>query len=397
MSLITKSSMFDVIILGAGAAGLMCAAEAAKRGRKVLLLDHAKKAGEKIRISGGGRCNFTNLYTTASNYISQNPHFCKSALARFTPYDTIAMLEQAGISWHEREHGQLFCDDSAKQVVDMLLRHCHQAGVNIQLDCHIEKVIQNNGFEVQSNLGTWHATALVIATGGLSIPKMGATSFGHRLAQQFGINLISTRAGLAPFRLTGQEHEQLKALAGISLPVSVSCRQKSFQEALLFTHRGMSGPAILQISSYWREGDAVEVNFLLDVNIQHYLKQQVLTRGKQTLRTVLSDILPKRLVLLWCEMYLADLPIQQLSSKQLAEIEQAIHHWSFKPAATEGYRTAEVTLGGVDTDELSSKTMQSKRINDLYFIGEVVDVTGHLGGFNFQWAWASAYAAGQAI
>lgn len=389
--------MFDVIIIGAGAAGLMCAAEAGKRGRKVLLLDHAKKAGEKIRISGGGRCNFTNLYTTASDFISQNPHFCKSALARFTPYDTIAMFEEAGIAWHEREHGQLFCDGSAKQVVDMLLHRCQQTGVQIQLACQIEDVTHNGDFHVQTKLGIFTSPSLVLATGGLSIPKMGATGFGHHMAQQFGINLIATRAGLAPFRLTSQEHEQLKTLAGISLPVVVSCRQQSFQEALLFTHRGMSGPAILQISSYWREGDAVEVNFLPNMNIQAYLKEQVSTRGKQTLRTVLSDILPKRLVLLWCDMYLSDIPIQQLSSKQLAHIENTIHHWSFKPAATEGYRTAEVTLGGVDTAELSSKTMQSKRIKGLYFIGEVVDVTGHLGGFNFQWAWASSYAAGQSV
>jgi len=388
---------FDVIIIGAGAAGLMCAAEAGKRGRKVLLLDHAQKAGEKIRISGGGRCNFTNLYTTASDYLSQNPHFCKSALARFTPYDTIAMFDDAGIRWHEREHGQLFCDDSAKQVIKLLLELCHQASVSMQLNCRIENITQNNGFQVQSNLGTFEAQALVVATGGLSIPKMGATGLGYQIAQQFGLKLIETRAGLAPFRLTGEAHEQLKTLAGISLPVIASCHEQSFEEALLFTHRGMSGPAILQISSYWQEGDSININLLPKINIQAWLKEQCHKHGKQALRTVLSELLPKRLVLHWCHKYLPDLPIQQLSSSQLHSIEQAIHHWQFKPAATEGYRTAEVTLGGIDTGELSSKTMQAKHVPNLYFIGEVMDVTGHLGGFNFQWAWASGYAAGQSV
>ncbi|MDQ6953111.1 MAG: NAD(P)/FAD-dependent oxidoreductase [Mariprofundaceae bacterium] len=388
---------FDVIIIGAGAAGLMCAAEAGKRGRKVLLLDHAKKAGEKIRISGGGRCNFTNLYTTASDYLSQNPHFCKSALARFTPYDTIAMFDDGGIRWHEREHGQLFCDDSAKQVVKLLLEHCHQAAVTMQLNCYIENITQNNGFQVQSNLGTFEAQALVVATGGLSIPKMGATGLGYQIAQQFGLKIIETRAGLAPFRLTGEAHEQLKTLAGISLPVIASCHGQSFEEALLFTHRGMSGPAILQISSYWQEGDIININLLPKINIQAWLKEQCHKHGKQALRTVLSELLPKRLVLHWCHSYLPDLPIQQLSSSQLHSIEQAMHHWPFKPAATEGYRTAEVTLGGIDTAEISSRTMQVKHVPNLYFIGEVMDVTGHLGGFNFQWAWASGYAAGQSV
>lgn len=388
---------FDVIIIGAGAAGLMCAAEAGKRGRKVLLLDHADKVGEKIRISGGGRCNFTNLYTSASNYLCQNPHFCKSALARFTPYDTIAMFEDAGIAWHEREHGQLFCNDSAKQVVQMLLERCHQSGVKIQRSCHVESISQGQGFQVFSSLGEFDAASLVIATGGLSIPKIGATGLGYQLAQQFGLKLIETRAGLVPFRLTGQAYEALKALAGIALPVMASCRGQSFREALLFTHRGISGPAILQISSYWQEGDSIEINLLPELNIQTWLKTKRQEHGKQLLRTVLSELLPKRLVLHWCDVYLPDLPIQQLSQQQLDSIEHAIHHWQFKPAATEGYRTAEVTLGGVDTDALSSKNMQVKTIKGLYFIGEVVDVTGHLGGFNFQWAWASGYAAGQSV
>jgi len=389
--------VYDVIIVGAGAAGLMCAAEAGKRGRKVLLLDHALKAGEKIRISGGGRCNFTNLHTSASDYLSQNPHFCKSALARFTPYDMIAMFDDAGITWHEREHGQLFCDDSAKQVVQMLLHACQITGVHIQLGCHIDCVSHPDGFHIQSQLGKFDGKALVVATGGLSIPKMGATAWGYQIARQFGLNIIETRAGLAPFRLTGAQYEPLKALAGISLPVVASCHGQSFTEALLFTHRGMSGPAILQISSYWHDGDGIKINFLPAINIHTWLKTQCQERGKQSLRTVLSELLPKRFVLHWCVSYIPDCPIQQLSASDFECIEQAIHHWTFKPAATEGYRTAEVTLGGVDTSELSSKTMQAHRMKNLYFIGEVVDVTGHLGGFNFQWAWASAYAAAQSV
>jgi len=390
-----KKTTYDVVVLGAGAAGLMCAAEAGKRERRVLLLDHAEKAGKKILISGGGRCNFTNLYVSADDFLSQNPHFCKSALARFTQYDTLEMFENKGIAWHEREHGQLFCDESAKQVVNMLLEKCAKYGVKIQLECHIHSVSKHHDFDIDTDQGGFSCNSLVIATGGLSIPKMGATGLGHQLACQFGLNIVNTEAALVPFRLTGKLHESLKKLAGISFPVVTSCEGKSFREAMLFTHRGLSGPAILQISSYWQAGKTVHINLLPNMDIQNWLLEQLQSRGKQRLRTLLTDLLPKRLVLHWCEHYLPDKLLQQLSDRDLHHIAQQLHAWPLKPAATEGYRTAEVTLGGVDTACLSSKTMQARDVKGLYFIGEVVDVTGHLGGFNFQWAWSSGYCAGQ--
>lgn len=394
---VINTNTYDVIVLGAGAAGLMCAAEAGKRGRSVLIVDHAEKAGKKILISGGGRCNFTNLYASADDFLSQNPHFCKSALARFTQYDTLDMFEKQGIAWHEREHGQLFCDGSAKQVVDMLLEKCSEHAVMIQLHCQIDGIIQNKGFDVHTNQGSMHCESLVVATGGLSIPKMGATGFGYQIASQFGLDIVETEAGLVPFRLTGKVHDALKALAGISLPVEASCAGQVFREAMLFTHRGISGPAMLQISSYWQAGEAICINLLPDLHVRTWLQEQQGLRGKQYLRTVLADILPKRLVLHWCELYLPDKPLQNLSESDLDIIVAQLQSWQLKPAATEGYRTAEVTLGGVDTGCLSSKTMQARDVKGLYFIGEVVDVTGHLGGFNFQWAWASGYCAGQFV
>ncbi|MBL4760419.1 MAG: NAD(P)/FAD-dependent oxidoreductase [Mariprofundaceae bacterium] len=389
--------IYDVIVVGAGAAGLMCAAEAGKRGRSVLVLDHAEKAGKKILVSGGGRCNFTNLYASANDFLSQNPHFCKSALARFTQYDTLDMFEKQGIAWHEREHGQLFCDGSAKQVVDMLLEKCAENHVDIQLNTKIDKIIKNVGFEVQSDQGFFACESLVVATGGLSIPKMGATGFGYQIARQFDLNIIETEAGLVPFRLTSQAHDSLKALAGISLPVEASCAGQSFREAMLFTHRGISGPAMLQISSYWQAGQSICINLLPDLDVLTWLQEQQSMRGKQHVRTVLSDVLPKRLVMHWCEQYIPDKVLQALSEEDFNVIVSNLHAWQLKPAATEGYRTAEVTLGGVDTACLSSKTMQARDVEGLYFIGEVVDVTGHLGGFNFQWAWASGYCAGQFV
>jgi len=389
--------VYDVIVIGAGAAGLMCAAEASKRGRSVLVLDHAEKAGKKILISGGGRCNFTNLYTSADDFLSQNPHFCKSALARFTQYDTLGMFESQGITWHEREHGQLFCDESAKQVVDMLLEKCLKNHVKIQLNAKIDKIIKNKAFEIHSDQGMFSCESLAIATGGLSIPKMGATGFGYQVARQFGLNVIETEAGLVPFRLTGAAHESLKALAGISLPVTASCAGQSFREAMLFTHRGISGPVMLQISSYWQAGKTIYMNLLPDMDLHNWLLEQQSIRGKQHVRTVLSEVLPKRLVLHWCEQYIPDKPLQALSEEDFDVIVTNLQAWQLKPAATEGYRTAEVTLGGVDTADLSSKTMQARDVQGLYFIGEVVDVTGHLGGFNFQWAWSSGYCAGQFV
>ena len=388
---------FDVIVIGAGAAGLMCAGTTAMYGKSVLVLDHTDKPGKKILISGGGRCNFTSRFASASSYISKNPHFCKSALSRFSAADFIAMVEAAGISYHERDHGQLFCDDSAKHIVDMLMRPCAEHGVTVQLRSSITDVQKNDVFEVQTDKGLFQSSSLVIATGGLSVPKTGATPFGLRLAESFGLNIIPTVAGLVPFTFTGKEQEALKSLAGISLDVSVCCRNKVFKEAMLFTHRGLSGPAILQISSYWQPGDELDIDMLPNYNIENFLAEKRQSRAQAQLSTVLCERLPKRLVQLLTETQFKDGRMQQLNKKQIKQIASQLHHWRLKPNGTEGYRTAEVTVGGVDTNELSSKTMQSKKIPGLYFIGEVVDVTGHLGGFNFQWAWSSGYTAGLAV
>jgi len=389
---------YDTIIIGAGAAGLMCAGTAAGFGKSVLVLDHADKPGKKILISGGGRCNFTNRFTTAANFISANPHFCKSALARFSADDFIAWVKQSGISYHERKHGQLFCDDSARDILDMLLQPCRDFGVQIRTHTDIQSVEKTNRFLLRTGKGNFSAESVVIATGGLSIPKMGATAFGLKIAESFGLNIIKPVAGLVPFTFTGNKKEELKALAGISLDVAVSCRGQSFSEAMLFTHRGLSGPAMLQISSYWQPGDELDINLLPDIDITDFLGLKCGQRPQAQLGTVLSELLPKRLVQLRMQTStLTDKKLRQLGEKELQQIAPLLHNWRLKPNGTEGYRTAEVTVGGVDTDALSSKTMQSKTVPGLYFIGEVVDVTGHLGGFNFQWAWSSGYAAGMAI
>jgi predicted Rossmann fold flavoprotein len=388
---------YDVIVIGAGAAGLMCAGTAAQSGKSVLVLDHADKPGKKILISGGGRCNFTNRFASASSYISQNPHFCKSALARFSAADFITMVEATAITYQERSHGQLFCDDSAKQIVDMLMRPCTEYGVTVQMLSNITGIQKNDVFEVQTDKELFRSSSLVIATGGLSVPKTGATPFGLKLAESFGLNIIPTVAGLVPFTFTGKEQEALKSLAGISLDVSICCRNKVFNEAMLFTHRGLSGPAILQISSYWQPGDELDIDLLPDCNIESFLAEKRQSRAQAQLSTVLSKQLPKRLVQLLAETQFKDKRMQQLNEKQIKQITSQLHHWRLKPNGTEGYRTAEVTIGGVDTSELSSKTMGSKKVPGLYFVGEVVDVTGHLGGFNFQWAWSSGYTAGLAI
>jgi len=388
---------FDVIVIGAGAAGLMCAGTAGLSGKSVLLLDHADKAGKKILISGGGRCNFTNRFATATSYISQNPHFCKSALARFSAADFIAMVEATGIAYHERSHGQLFCDDSAQQIIDMLMQPCKEHDVTVQLRSTITSVQKNEVFELQTDKGLLRTHSLIVATGGLSMPKIGATSFGLKLAEQFGLKTVPTVAGLAPFTFTGKEQEGLKSLAGISLDVSVCCRNKVFKEAMLFTHRGLSGPAMLQISSYWHPGDELDIDLLPDCDIRLFLTEKRQSRPQAQLFTVLSELLPKRLVQLLTETQFEDTRMQELNEKQIEQIASGLHHWRLKPNGTEGYRTAEVTVGGVDTNELSSKTMESKKIPGLYFIGEVIDVTGHLGGFNFQWAWSSGYTAGLAV
>jgi len=389
---------YDTIIIGAGAAGLMCAGTAAGFGKSVLVLDHADKAGKKILISGGGRCNFTNRFTTAANFISANPHFCKSALARFSADDFIAWVKQSGISFHEREHGQLFCDDSARDILNMLLQPCQDFGVHIRTKTEVQAVEKKGQFLLKTRNATFSCESLVIATGGLSIPKMGASAFGLKMAESFGLDIIAPVAGLVPFTFTGHEKEALKTLAGISLHVSVSCRGQSFAEAMLFTHRGLSGPAMLQISSYWQPGDAIDINLLPSIDIAGFLDLKCRQRPQAQLGTVLSEHLPRRLVqLLMNNNNMSDKKLCQLGKKQQQRIAHLLHHWRLKPNGTEGYRTAEVTVGGVDTDELSSKTMQSKKVDGLYFIGEVVDVTGHLGGFNFQWAWSSGYAAGMAI
>ena len=385
----------DVIVIGAGAAGMMCAAEAGRRGRSVLILDHAKKLAEKIRISGGGRCNFTNREVKPDNYLSHNPHFCRSALARFTPQDFLALMRKYKIAWHEREHGQLFCDDSAQQIIDMLQRECDQAGVEWRMGCHIERVGKENGFSVETDHGVFNSDSLVIATGGLSIPKIGATPFGYRIAEQFGLKVIPVRPGLVPLTFQPQDFAHFTELSGISLDAVVRCKGAAFREAVLVTHRGLSGPAILQISSYWQPGDAIGIDLLPDIDAEALLLDH--QRDAALLTTLLGHHLPKRFVQQWCEGRVPVQPMNRYNAKQLKEIAAVLHDWRLVPSGTLGYKKAEVTLGGVDTDELSSKTMEAKKVPGLYFIGEVVDVTGWLGGFNFQWAWASGHAAGQFV
>jgi len=388
----------DVLIIGAGAAGLMCAIAAGQRGRRVLVVDHANKVGKKILMSGGGRCNFTNTGATPANYLSANPHFAKSALARYTPWDFIALVEKHRITYHEKELGQLFCDDSAKQIVRMLLDECAAAGAAVEANCGVQRVRKTpEGFSVLTARGEVHAESLVVASGGLSIPSMGASGFGYELARQFGHAVLPTRAGLVPLTLSGKHQEHYQDLAGVALPeVETRVGKQSFRAGLLFTHRGISGPAILQISSYWQPGADLRIDLLPDRDAGAHLVEQRAARPLTELRTVLGDVLPKRLAQRLCEQWLENRPMRQYRDAELGQIGAQLHAWPITASGTEGYRTAEVTLGGVDTDGLSSSTMQSKRVPGLYFIGEVVDVTGWLGGYNFQWAWASGQAAGQA-
>jgi predicted Rossmann fold flavoprotein len=389
----------DVIIIGASASGLMCAIEAAKRSRHVLVLDHANKVGKKILMSGGGRCNFTNLDVSAENYISHNPHFCKSALSRFTQWDFIAMVEAYQIPYHEREHGQLFCNDSAKDIRDMLLAECRQAGVEIRLQTSIDSVKQpeTGAFALKTSLGEYHSDSLVIATGGLSIPKMGATAFGYRLAEQFGLKVWPPAAGLVPFTLHEKDKARFAPLSGIAVECVVTSQRKSFRENLLFTHRGLSGPAMLQISSYWCPGENLQINLLPDVDLVAEIGQLQQDGSRQQLKTFLNRYLPKRLVATLVENDLLEQKLHSLSQSQCMQVARQLQEWTIQPNGTEGYRTAEVTVGGVDTDALSSKTMECKTVKGLYFIGEVVDVTGWLGGYNFQWAWSSGWCAGQYV
>ena len=389
----------DVIIIGASASGLMCAIEAGKRGRKVLVLDHANKSCKKILMSGGGRCNFTNLEVSADNFISHNPHFCKSALSRFSQWNFISMVEAYEISYHERDHGQLFCNDSAKDIRDMLLAECRQAGVNILLDATIEKIekYEVKGFKLDTSKGEFECDSVVIATGGLSIPKMGATPFGYKIAEQFGLKVWPPTAGLVPFTLHDKDKAHFATLSGIAVECIASTDKNSFRENLLFTHRGLSGPAMLQISSYWQPGDNLHINLLPDLDLETELAQLQQQASKQQLKTVLSKYLPKRLVVAILDNDILQQTITSLSVKQCQHVAASLHDWCIQPNGTEGYRTAEVTVGGVDTDELSSKTMECKKADGLYFIGEVVDITGWLGGYNFQWAWASGWCAGQYV
>ena len=387
---------FDVVVIGAGAAGMMCAAEAGKRGRSVLILDHAAKPGEKIRISGGGRCNFTNLNAAPANYISQNPSFCISALRRYTQADFIALVERYGIAYHEKTLGQLFCDGSSRQIVDLLLNEMKQAGVELRLRTSVTQVEKNGeGFRLALSNGAAQCRSLVVATGGKSIPKMGATGFGYDLARQFGLNVVETRPALVPLTLEPTLLERLMPLAGVSVDAVVGCGKTTFAEAMLFTHRGLSGPSILQISSYWREGAEIVVSMLPGVNLFEELRKARAENGRQALQTALSAYLPKRLAQLIAETEKGPANLADCSDKYLRRIDEAVKQWRFKPAGSEGYRTAEVTLGGVDTRELDSRTMEAKSVPGLYLIGEAVDVTGWLGGYNFQWAWSSGWCAGQ--
>lgn len=387
----------DIIVLGGGAAGLMCALTAAKRGRRVLVLEGANKIGKKILMSGGGRCNFTNLYCSHEHFLSANPHFCKSALSRYTQWDFIAMVQAHDIAYHEKTLGQLFCDVSSKQIVAMLKTECDDAGVDIRLNSNVSAVSKTTQFTVNSAQGSWQADKLVIATGGLSIPKMGASDFGYRLARQFGLTVLPTRAALVPLTFTGSLHEWLARLAGVSLEAEVQVGDTSFRESILFTHRGMSGPAILQISSYWEPGAPIQINLFPDVDALSLLHEAKLAHPRQQLRSVLATYLPKALVHALQESEWptrSETEIGQWPDRELARVAQTLSAWQLKPAGTEGYRTAEVTLAGIDTDCVSSQTMECHDVPGLYCIGEVLDVTGHLGGFNFQWAWASGVAAG---
>ena len=383
---------FDALILGAGAAGLLCAVEAGKRGRRVAVLERADRIGKKILISGGGRCNFTNLHCRPENFISANDHFAKSALARYTPADFIALVEKHRIPYHEKTLGQLFCDRAAEEITNMLEAECRAAGVQIFLKCRVHEVQRTTQFIVRTEAAEFLSPTLVVATGGLSIPKMGATAFGYDLARQFGLNIITTKPALVPFLLGGKDYKRYSDLAGVSAEVIASANDYAFREKMLITHRGLSGPAILQISSYWDKGQSIQIDLAPGREIAPAIRAAKV-RNMTAARSAFQGILPKRLAERWLE---ANAPLNW-TNDSLAQLEKRSHEWVLTPAGTEGYEKAEVTAGGVDTEELSSKTMETKKVRGLFFIGEVVDVTGHLGGFNFQWAWASGAAAGRSL
>ena len=390
------SKKFDVIIIGAGAAGMMGAIEAGKRGRKVLLVDHSKKIGEKIRISGGGRCNFTNLNTQSSKFLSQNPKFIKSALSQYTQNDFINLIKKYEIKFHEKKLGQLFCDHSAQQIVEMLLKECELANVTLKKEFNVTEINKDKDQYIVSTINeTYSSQSLIIATGGLSVPKIGATSFGYEIAKKFGLDVLETLPALVPLTFNEKILEICKELTGLSVEAIVSFNKVLFQEGMLFTHRGLSGPSILQISSYWKQGDNIKVNLSPKLNVYQFLEDKRKLNPKLDIGNIISDILPKRLAQIICSENKVTGNISELSNKILKQLSDAINTWIINPTGSEGYRTAEVTLGGVNTKELSSKTMMSNKHKNLFFIGEVVDVTGHLGGYNFQWAWSSGYVAGQ--
>ena len=383
----------DVLIVGGGAAGLMCAIEAGKRGRRTVLIEHQDRVGKKIAISGGGRCNFTNVHASPGNFLSGQPDFCKSALARYTPADFLALVEEHGVAYHEKKLGQQFCDDSARRIIDLLLAECAAAKVDVRTGCRVGEVRKTDRFEVATSLGDFRAQSLVIATGGLSFPKLGASDFGYRLARQFGLAITELRPGLVPLAFGSGEWEALRELSGLSLPVVVRHRGVAFAENLLFTHRGISGPAVLQISSFWREGETLHLDLLPGLCAADFVAAA--RRERTDFPTILSRHWPRRFAEVWCAQHSPAKPLEQWNAAELASAAAHLESWPLTFPATEGYAKAEVTLGGVDTRELSSKTMEARRVPGLFCIGEVVDVTGWLGGFNFQWAWASGHAAGQ--
>ena len=398
---LAKKAGVDCIVIGGGAAGLFCALTAGQRGRKVLVLDSSNKVGKKILMSGGGRCNFTNLHIDPENYISSNPHFVKSALSSYTQWDFIALVEKHGIAYHEKTLGQLFCDKSSKQILEMLLTECEEVGVEILTHCQITSVEQlSDEYSLQTSLGEFTCHSLVVATGGLSIPTMGATGFGYELAEQFGLDVLDRSAALVPFTFSDQWKSLCERLAGLSTDVVMASSGQSFREGLLFTHRGLSGPVSLQVSSYWSPGQPITINLMPDCDASEYLLDAKGHHGKSLVRTVLTQLLPKTLVneleaLLWSSYQ--TMPLAEIPDAVLRKIGSSLSAWTLKPSGTEGYRTAEVTLRGIDTRHISSKTMECSEHRGLYFIGEVVDVTGHLGGYNFQWAWSSGYAAGSVV
>lgn len=405
---------YDVIIIGAGAAGLMCAAVAGQRGRSVLVIDHANKAGKKILMSGGGRCNFTNYYVEPDRYLCHNTHFCKSALSRYTQWDFIGLVEKHGIPYHEKQLGELFCDNKSSDILEMLLSECDQAGVKVQLNTAVDSIhfmeTETSLYKLSTSQGEYTCESLVIATGGLSIPTLGATGFGYQIAEQFNLNTYNTRAGLVPFTITNQLKDVCIALSGSSCEVTMECNDQSFRGNMLFTHRGLSGPAVLQISSYWQAGQALTVNLIPDIDLAQVLRETQHERPKLTLKKFIAQWLTQKMSEQLVEFFLIDLMkttdtfksglplvLSELNAEQMDAIARQFNSWQLVPSGTEGYRTAEVTLGGIDTDEVSSKTMMAKQQQGLFFIGEVLDVTGHLGGFNFQWAWASGWAAAQYV